>query len=169
MRWSTWRTVVSLVLLGTVVPAARGADESLVGSRVRIRVGPMGEPSVGVLEGATPDELVIRPEGAAPPVHVRRSDVLQLEVSRGPRRHTLKGLLAGAVAWGAMVGLVAAFDTLDESGVGEPLVIGGMLAVGAGIGSLIKTERWERIPGGRVSVRIGPTPGGLQARIAVRF
>jgi len=81
-----WRAVASLVLLSVVVPEARGADESLVGSRVRIRASQMGEAQVG-----------------------------------------------------------------------------------AGVGSLIKTERWERVPAGGVSVGIGPGPGGLQAQIVVRF
>lgn len=164
------RTLVGVaLLLGAAVAEARGADDSLVGSRVRVRTMQLGEAQVGILEGATADGLVISIKGAASPVQVRRSDVLRLEVSRGTRRNTLKGLLAGAVAWGAIVGLVAAFDTLDESGVGEPLFVGGMLAAGAGIGTLVKTERWERVPAGGVSVGIGPFSRGLQARIVVRF
>jgi hypothetical protein len=161
--------VALVLLLGTAVAEARGAEESLVGSRVRVRTMQRGEPQVGILEGESADELVIRTKGAASPVQVRRRDVLRLEVSRGTRRHTLKGLLGGAVAWGAIVGLVAAFDTLDESGLGEPLVIGGMLAAGAGIGTMVKTERWERVAPGGVSVGIGPAAGGLQARVVVRF
>jgi len=165
-----YRTVSGLLLLlGAAVAEARGADESLVGSRVRVRTTGRAEDRVGVLEGATPDELVIRTKGAASPVPVRRSDVLRLEVSRGTRRHTLEGLLAGAIAWGAIVGALAVTDSLPESGVSEPLFVGGMLALGAGVGTLVKTERWERVPAGTVSVGIGPAPRGLQARVVVRF
>lgn len=164
------RTMVGVaLLLGAAASEARGADESLVGSRVRVRTIQRGEPQVGILEGATADELVLRTESATSPIQVRRTDVARIEVSRGTRRHTLKGLVAGAVAWGALVGLVAAFDTLDESGVGEPLVVGGFLAAGAGIGTLVKTERWERVPPGGVSIGIGPAPRGFQAQVAVRF
>jgi len=170
MKRTTYWTLVGLtLLLGTAVPELRGADEGLVGSRVRVQTSHRRDAQVGVVEAESAAELVIRTKAAATPVEVRRSDVLKLEVSRGTRRHTLKGLLAGAVAWGAVVGLVAAFDTLDESGVAEPLFVGGLLAAGAGLGTLVKTERWERVPSGGVSVGIGPAPRGLQARVVVRF
>jgi hypothetical protein len=68
-----------------------------------------------------------------------------------------------------VVGLVAAFDTLDESGVGEPLFIGGMLATGAGVGALVKTERWERVPLREASIQLSPVRGGLQVRVALGF
>ena len=162
-------TMAFALSLGMAVAEARAEEVSLLGSRVRVRTVQLREPQVGVLEDTTRDELVIETGAATSPVKVHRADVVTLEVSRGSRRHTLKGLLAGAVAWGAIVGLVAAFDTLDESGVGEPLFIGGMLAAGAGVGTLVKTERWERVPSEGVSIGIGPAPGGIQARIAVRF
>ncbi|HEX9189574.1 MAG TPA: hypothetical protein VGB87_21040 [Vicinamibacteria bacterium] len=163
------RITLAALLLGTMGAEARAGEEDLLGSRVRVRTIQPGEPRVGVFEQSTPDELVIRTGGPDSPVRVRRADVAGLEVSRGTRRHALKGLLAGAVAWGALVGLVAAFDTLDESGVGEPLVIGGMLAAGAGVGALVKTERWERVPAGEASIQIGPVRGGLQVRVVVGF
>jgi hypothetical protein len=124
---------------------------------------------VGVLEESTAGELILRTNGPSSPVRIRRTDVAGLEVSRGTRRHVLKGLLAGAAAWGAVVGLVAAFDTLDESGVGEPLFIGGMLAAGAGVGALVKTERWERVPLREASIQLSPVRGGLQVRVALGF
>ena len=164
-----WITATLLLSLGAIAAEARAEQESLLGSRVRVRTVQLGEPQVGVLAGSTVDDLILETGAAASSVKIRRSDVVKLEVSRGTRRHTLEGLLAGAVAWGAIVGLVAAFDTLDESGVGEPLFIGGMLAAGAGIGTLVKTERWERVPAAGASIGIRPVPGGFEARIAVRF
>ncbi len=166
-RWHI--TVAAALLLGTIGAQARAEEEDLLGSRVRVRTMQPGEPRVGVLEESTPDELAIRTGGPGSPVRVRRGDIAGLEVSRGTRRHALKGLLAGALAWGAVVGLVAAFDTLDESGVGEPLFIGGMLAAGAGVGALVKTERWERVPVREASIQIGPVRGGLQVRVALGF
>lgn len=163
------RITLAALLLGTMGAEARAGEESFLGSRVRVRTIQPGEPRVGLLEQSTPDELVIRMSGPDSPIRVRRADVAALEVSRGTRRHALKGLLAGAVAGGAVVGLVAAFDTLDESGVGEPLFIGGMLAAGAGVGALVKTERWERVPSGEARIQIGPVRGGLQVRVALGF
>jgi hypothetical protein len=44
-----------------------------------------------------------------------------------------------------------------------------MLAAGAGIGAMVKTERWERVPAGGVSLGIAPRPRGLQAQIVLTF
>jgi hypothetical protein len=169
MRRLPFRIALGLVLLGAAHSAAQEAAQSPVGSRVRVRTADHKPAQVGVLEAASADRLLIRTSPSDPPIEVRAADVTKLEVSRGRRRNTLKGLLAGAVAWGAIVGLVAAFDTLDESGVGEPLFIGGMLAAGAGIGAMVKTERWERVPAGGVSLGIAPRPRGLQAQIVLTF
>jgi len=157
------------VLVGTIGAGARADEGSLLGSRVRVRALSPGHSWVGVLEESSTDVLILRTSGSGSPVRVARSDVARLEVSRGTRRHALEGLLAGAAAWGAVVGLVAAFDTLDESGVGEPLFIGSMLAAGAGVGALVKTERWERLPSGAASIQIGPVRGGLHVRVALGF
>jgi len=73
------------------------------------------------------------------------------------------------LAWGAVVGLYAAFGTLDESGVGEPLFIAGVVAAGGVVGSQIKTERWERVPLSRVAIRLIPAPRGAGAELVLRF
>ena len=100
---------------------------------------------------------------------VSRDNILGPEVSRGFRRHTVRGLVGGALAWGAVVGLYAAFGTLDESGVGEPLFIGGMVAAGGVVGSLFKTERWERLPVSAVSARVLPCRRGVRAEVVLTF
>jgi hypothetical protein len=163
------RIVLGVLLLGVSHSEAQEAAERLVGSRVRVRTSDHESPRVGVLEAAHPDGLLIGSSASALPIEIRRADITRLEVSRGKRRNTLKGLLAGAVAWGAVVGLVAAFDTLDESGVGEPLFVGGMLAAGAAVGSMVKTERWERVPVGAASAGLAPHARGLQARFVWSF
>ncbi len=146
------------------------ADEqpSLVGSRVRVETPGSATPLVGVIADADIDSFLIQTsKGAA--FRVSRDDVLGLEVSRGQRRRTLQGAAGGVLAWAAIVGLYAAFDTLDESGVGEPLLIGGLIVAGAGVGSLIKTERWERVPVSRVSFRLSPRPRGVRAEVVLAF
>jgi hypothetical protein len=100
---------------------------------------------------------------------VSRDDILGLEVSRRLRRHTARGLVGGALAWVAVAGLYAAFDTLDESGVGEPLFIGSIVAVGGLVGTLIKTEQWERVPTSAVSLRMSPRRRGVQAEVVLTF
>lgn len=91
----------------------------------------------------------------------------ELQVSRGKRGNTLKGVLAAA--WAATVGLMAAFDTLDESGLGEPLVIGGYLATGALVGSLVKTERWSEVPLPSAGSVVSRSRPGFRLEVAVRF
>jgi hypothetical protein len=155
-----------LLSAGSVVICADEAD--LRGKRVRLDTG-ASAPFVGVVTDADVDALLIQKSDQGGVTRVPRDNILSLEVSRGFRRHTVRGLVGGALAWGAVVGLYAAFDTLDESGVGEPLFIGGMVAAGGIVGSLIKTERWERLPVSAVSVRVSPRRRGVQAEVAFTF
>ena len=153
--------------LGSARPSA--ADEAdLLGKRVRVDTG-ASAPLVGVVTDADADALRIREAARGSEVRVSRDAILVLEASRGFRRHTVRGLVGGALAWGAVVGLYAAFDTLDESGVGEPLFIGGMVAAGGLVGSLIKTERWERLPLSTVSARVRPAGRGVRAEVVLTF
>ena len=164
------RVIVVLVLLCQASLAqAQAVGASLTGLRVRVTTGQEAKPVVGVLVDITPEVLTMSTDPSTAPVKVRRADVVDLKVSRGTRRHTLKGLLGGAVAWGAIVGLEAAFDTLDESGVGEPLFIGGLLGVGAGIGSLITHEHWERVPVSALAVSVAPRARGVAVGLTLRF
>lgn len=139
-----------------------------VGSRVRVETAGSAAPLVGVIADADTGSFLIQTsKGAA--FRVSRDDVLRLEVSRGYRRRMLQGAAGGLLAWAAIAGLYAAFDTLDESGVGEPLLIGGLVVAGAAVGSLIKTERWERVSVSRVSFRLSPRPRGVQAEVVLAF
>lgn len=148
-------------------PAA--GDELSIGQRVRVTLVPTKERLVATLEAAGDDRMTLQPVSSSEKKQIRWADVGELQVSRGRRGNTLKGVLAGAAAWAVTVGLMAAFDTLDESGLSEPLVIGGYLATGALAGSLVKTERWKEVPlpsAGRVASRSGP---GFRLQVAVRF
>jgi hypothetical protein len=142
---------------------------TLVGSRVRIETAGSGAPLVGVIADANTDSFLIQTGSQGTAFRVSRDDVLGLEVSRGIRRHTWQGVGAGVLVWLSIVGLYAAFDTLDESGVGEPLFIGGLVAAGGLVGSQIKTERWDRVPVSRVSFRLSPWRRGIQAEVVLAF
>lgn len=158
---------VTVVVLGTVQLSAQdGAD--LQGARVRVKTTVAGR-LVGVVANSDANSLVIQTSPRGGVTRVPRDDVVSLEVSRGLRRHTVRGLVGGAVAWVAVVGLHAAFGALDESGVGEPLFIGGMVAAGGLVGTLIKAERWERVSASGVSVRLSPRRWGVQAEVVLRF
>jgi hypothetical protein len=170
MTKTSWlvTTGILVALHGSAGGAAAG--ETLPqGERVRVRTTVSEAARTGTVEAWTSDELVLRTSPSSDPVRVRRNEISSLERSLGKRRHVVLGLLAGAATWGAVVGLTAAFDTLDESGVGEPLFIGSLLAVGAGVGAAVKTERWEPVSSARVSLELAPAQRGVQARVAVRF
>jgi hypothetical protein len=115
---------------------------------------PAGERLVATLVATGDDRMTVQPVSSCARKEFQWADVGSLQVSRGKRGNALKGVLAGAAAWAATVGLMAAFDTLDESGLGEPLVIGGYLATGAG-GEPVKTERWVGATGVRRTGRHG--------------
>jgi hypothetical protein len=152
-----------------VVPSTSIAEEiDLLGKRVRLQTG-SSTPLVGVVTNADSDSLLLQTSKQGGAFRVSREDILALEVSRGVRRQTVLGLIGGALAWATVVGIYAAFDTLDESGVGEPLFIGGMVAVGGIVGSQFAAERWEQVPVSAVSVRVVPRRRGAQAEVVLRF
>jgi hypothetical protein len=159
--------LLAVAVLGTVQLSAED-EADLQGARVRVKTTGAGR-LVGVVADADADSLMIQTSPQGGVTRVPRDDVVGLEVSRGFRRHTVRGLVGGAVAWVAVVGLYAAFDTLDESGVGEPLFIGGMVAAGGLVGTLIKTERWEPVSASGVSLRMSPRRRGVQAEVVLTF
>lgn len=167
------RAAIALVALAILLPAGavhgQETDSGLAGRRVRIETRAESKPRTGVLVGATADTLTIRVDPSGVLSEVPRAAVVDLRVSRGVRRETLRGLLAGAAAWVVIVGVEAAIDTLDESGVGEPAFIGGLLAGGAAIGSLVKRERWERVSDRSLALWLTPERRGATLRLAVRF
>jgi len=105
------------------------------------------------------------------PISVPREAITQLEVSTGRRRQTLKGLWLGAgigALWmGAACGLYADCDD------GASPILGGAASgalLGAGIGALIKRDRWSTVPLDRVRIAIVPTPRrGVRLFLAVGF
>lgn len=106
--------------------------------------------------------------------------VARLEVYQDRRANTAQGAAAGGVA-GFFVGLVVGMDKKAEceeqgkwmcgvegGGWATAGLMGGA-AVGALVGSLIKTDRWEEVPLDRLRVYIAPHPNGFAAGLTVRF
>jgi hypothetical protein len=166
MRCATRLALAFCSIVG-IVPTAAAQD--LVGQDVRLTLQPPEGKVRGRVLTLDAEHLVLQPKGLANPLEISRVDVVRTEVHAGRKRNVLKGAIGGALAWGALVGLVAAFDTLDESGVGEPLLIGGMIATGAGVGFLIQTDKWQdhELPPAGVS-SLGPRRG-LRAAVTIRF
>jgi hypothetical protein len=163
--------ILSLSAMAHAPALAQPAREAElpIGQRVRVTLAPTKERFVATLVATGDDRITLQPLSSSEKKEIPWADVSKLQVSRGKHRNTLKGVLFGAAAWALTLGLMAAFDTLDESGLGEPLVIGGYLATGALVGTLVKTERWGEVPvpsAGRAVSRSGP---GLRLQVAIRF
>ena len=137
----------------------------LVDSRVRVTThSAPGLATAGTLESWDGESLELSGSGFAPQT-IPLSDLAKLEISRGKKGHWLAGTLIGA-GLGIGVGLVAASgneaEPSDPSNLFEPfaaelgettedagIVLLSTLAgagLGALVGALIKTEKWEEVP-----------------------
>jgi hypothetical protein len=166
---------LSLVL---VLPNAAVAQESsdgspvLVGSKVRISTPTVvGGRFEGIVSQMDDQSLVVLQDNH--PWRVSRQAITSLEVGTGEKRRALKGLIIGAPI-GAVIFLVptgiparrSASDSVHLAGFG--VFMGA--AYGAGIGALIKSERWSPVPLERVHLSVAPTRGrGLGLSLSVGF
>lgn len=194
------RALILAVMLVVPVGGALAqpvADPALLtlpmGARVRLQsLAAPGNWVQGVLVGADSTGVAIVPENAPPlganQLRLPSASVARFELQTGSKRHWLYGLVAG-VALGVALGFTSEVDPVAceydynyECSRGEALAFYGatMGAVGAGIGALIKTDKWTAVaidalapPPARVS---GLTPrlralprGGVELGLAVGF
>jgi hypothetical protein len=110
---------------------------------------------VGEVEAIVSDTLVFLPEDADTPLSIPHSKIRALEVSQGKKSEWLRGGWIGAASGsvaGALLGAVACnepkrFLSCSNPG-GAALILGALgglvgFGMGAGVGALIKTERWD--------------------------
>jgi hypothetical protein len=137
----------------------------LLDSRVRVTThSAPGLATAGTLESWDGESFELVGSGFAPQT-IPLSDLAKLEISRGKKGHWLAGTLIGA-GLGIGVGLlVAAGDNVDDPASNDPfigfahsiseqgmdmsIVLVSTLAgagLGALVGALIKTEKWEEVP-----------------------
>jgi hypothetical protein len=165
-----------------------------VGSRIRLQTSSTpGTWTKGVLTSADSSSVSLVPEDAPVLGENRLSlptpSVSRLELRTGSKRHWLYGMLAGAVlgvAIGAAAGVDSATCDYDYStefcSRGEAIAAVGVSLglVGAGVGALVKTDRWMPVaidalgpPAPRVSgvtPRLRATPrGGVELALAFGF
>jgi hypothetical protein len=194
LRWVVVAAVLGL--LGTDVVAQPASEPPAlklpVGARVRVRTVAAPEPWMkGYLAGADSGSIALLPEGMPPfagsELRLPRETISRLEIATGKKRHWLAGLVIGAAA-GVAVGFAMDVDStrceFDDNyfcsrGEAVALMGGAWAALGAGIGSLVKSDVWIPValdalgpPPARVG-RVGPalraTPGGLSLGLSVRF
>ena len=156
-----------------------GISPVTLGSKVRLWA-----PTVvkGRLEGTVVESdeksLVVGRDDRMP-VRVSRQSITQLQLNTGRQRKALKGMLIGAGIGAALFQVtvsdngncqnaITVCTTSRGQAAGLGLAVGA--AWGAGIGALIKRDRWSTVPLERVALSLGPTRGrGMGLSVSVGF
>lgn len=139
--------IVSFGIAAMLACASQASGQSLdqlTGHRVRL----LG--LTGTLLGATPDSLTFLQDTQTAPIRIARARVTHVDVSTGRHRQVLKGTLIGAgvgalaTAW-FLHGFCGADSPCQEDEFVVAVVIIGLppVAVGAGIGALVRVEHWK--------------------------
>ncbi len=156
------RACLALVSALALLPlGALGAQElpvSVVGLRVRVRTVTHAGWLVGTALAQTRDSLVLEPSGADPAtLTVTAQEMVALEVHQGRRRHWLPGAAIGAVVGSVGPFIWARATFCDASGRGDgscggadfvlaAVGFGTGALLGAGIGALVRSDRWVALP-----------------------
>jgi len=145
-------TALLLAAPGTLT--AQQADDLIPGARVRVTVPrDSRDPYVGTLDRLSSDSLTLRIESRAPVLTLPLTRVRRIEVSAG---ETSKVVTGGAIGFGVgatasllfLAGFCSDPDTLcggDEWLRAFAFIALPSTLVGAGIGLLIRTERWREV------------------------
>ncbi len=181
MRYLTLVLVALFVATGSPLAAQEAPVEP--GARVRV-TAPAQQPGwvIGTVVAWEREQLVLeveRPDGLrGTQLRLARDQLTRLDVHRGRKRRTLLGAgiggLVGAAAGVAIVaGICGGLDsdacTQGQVPIAGAIGGGGGLLIGAGIGTLIKTDRWKAFPVDRVRVSVTPVRNGrLALLVSVR-
>ena len=184
-------SLVFVLTAGLLLPGEARSEEHpdavgpiFVGSKVRFQAPTAIQGTVqGTVMEMDKESLLVSTENQRP-FRVSRQAITQLEVAVGRRRNPRKGLIIGAAAGAALVAFVAAApkDSLCPPGEATTksclddrsfFLVAGLPLValeGAGIGALIKTDRWSSVPVEKVHFSLAPTHGqGLGLSLSLRF
>jgi len=175
MRLRSCLLGVSLAVLPLAPLAAQSTAPPVPpGARVRVRVDSPPPPRtvIGTVRTIDADTLALAPSGGGAVERVPLTAIDRLEVSRGRgvvASHVLIGALAGAAVGGLLGGAGSSCGGDQWCSLFRGLAVTGGVAlgglVGAGVGALIKGEKWRTVPleprasavplpGGRVGVGV---------------
>jgi hypothetical protein len=185
------RSSLAVLTVSTLFPGTARSEEQpgalgpiVVGSKVRFQAPTASQgPVQGTVMEMDSSSLLISTEKQRP-FRVSRQAITQLEVAVGRRRNARKGLIIGTVAGAVLVGLVAGIprDSFCPPAAPDPqscrdtrklfLTTGLPLVAleGAGVGALIKSDRWSSVPVAKVQMSLAPICGpGLGLALSLRF
>ena len=171
------RIVLASTLLVTVDALSQDRPLDLspltVGSKVRLSAPTVATGRIqGVVLEADQEFLIVggrRPD----PLRVSRRAVTRVEVVTGRRGHAWMGMWIGAGIGALLAGSNPCVNEGCAEGFSPEFAVYGALLggmSGAGIGALIKSDRWTEIPVDRLHVGLGPVRGrGVGLRVSVGF
>lgn len=170
-----------VLLAGSVaVPLVAQSADPPPQSRIRVKQGPGSGWLTGTLLRSSADSLYLMSDRRE--VAVARDHVTRLDISRGRKSNTLRGIKYGAIVGAGMgtalaVGCLAEGDECwdDLPAAAFPLAVvlttglGGV--VGAGLGTLMTTDRWEPVEPNppAVTLLVSPGPNGARLGLSARF
>jgi len=176
--------LASMLLLPAEVRAQEppeGPSPVIVGSRVRLVAPAAVEGRIEGLVMAMDEKSLMVSLDDGVPVRVSRQAITQLAVRTGRYRRWLKGMIIGAsigAVAGALVGnyngcfagCTASSRSFSDRAQFAGLAAFSFAAWGAGIGALIKGDRWSAVPLERVRVNLAPTAGrGIGLSLSLGF
>ena len=177
MRRATLLIAV-LVLTPLTTAAGQGA---IAAPGARIRVSAQGLATtqvVGTVVALHADTLVLAPQSGRGLLALPLESVQRLDVSRG--RKSLAGAGAGiggvigavsGAVWGAASCAEPSFVAPEQCAIMGGLLVGaGGALLGAVVGALSKTERWQEVPLDQLRVSVVPQrDGGFALQASLRF
>ena len=165
----------SLLLLLLPLPQSSSSSPLTIGTRVRVTVREDGSERrlVGPLRTFDSEALALTTEDGGERLSLPRANITRIEVSRGSRSHAGKGFLVGAVLGLAAIAVVEAahgdnYEAPDNYGLIVAGSVAGGALVGAGIGALMRSERWEAQPWAVGPGRRAGTPVSVNI-VSLRF
>lgn len=176
-----WLGVVTMALAAISVAALDGFAQQLrVGDRIRVKTTIAGGAQlIGTYYSADGDNLVLHTNDAGR-YTIPWDDVSRLELSRGKQSNAGKGALIGlgvGAGLGLASGLALAADQDDFFDVNAGNVVAGTIgsaALGAGVGALVgmlsKSERWENVSRSNWQIQVTPDfEGGVTVGVNLRL
>lgn len=175
-RWPTTAGIAALmVMAASLLPVgeARAEPESgtpptiTVGSKVRVRAPTVVKGRIeGTVIGLDERSLVLGGIERGP-LTLSREAITHLDVSTGRRRQTLRGTLIGAGIGLVAMGVLCGGDSGGCAEVSGVATAGALL--GAGVGALVKTDRWQTVPLDGVRVTLTPARRGVGLAVSIGF
>lgn len=153
-------------------PAEQPPGDLVGGMRVRVTAPDIApKPVVGTIQKVSDEAIELAVKGRDDTIHVPRSRVLRLEVSRGRNRSAGLVVVGDVVAAaGAIVGALGCRDSADFGSSSCAAILGGFgFALGGAVGAIVGVgDKWKDLGAERFRVTLAPSPGRGVA-VSMRF